>query len=267
MLNPISITLYLAATGLLSWCLFFAAGNNHAKPRHWVAVAFAALALHGLLLHQSTFAGTDINLGFFNAISLSAWLIALTVVSASALRQPLDNLALFALPLAALGVLLSALYPGIHLLPREQGAGPELHVATSLFAYSILTIAALQSVLLAVQERRLRNHRPGHLRHILPPLQVQESLLIQFIAVGFSLLSLSLLSGFMFLEDLFAQHLIHKTVLSAIAWLVFAILLLGRWRFGWRGPRLARWSLSGFSLLMLAYFGSKLVLELLLEQS
>ncbi len=266
MLSPLSIAFYLTATGLLSGGLFFAKDNKGPQPRYWIATAFAALALHGFLLHQSTFAGTDINLGFFNAISLSAWLIALTVVSASTLRQPLDNLALFALPMAALGVLLSALYPGLHLLPREQGAGPELHVATSLFAYSILTIAALQSILLAVQEHRLRHHHPGRLRHVLPPLQVQESLLIQFVAIGFALLSLSLLSGFMFLEDLFAQHLVHKTVLSAIAWLVFAALLLGRWRFGWRGPRLARWSLAGFALLMLAYFGSKLVLELLLER-
>jgi ABC-type uncharacterized transport system permease subunit len=91
-------------------------------------------------------------------------------------------------------------------------------------------------------------------------------LLFQMIAIGFVLLSLALLSGLLFLEDIFTQHLVHKTVLSSIAWAVFGILLWGRWRFGWRGRTAIRWTLSGFATLALAYFGSKLVLELLLKR-
>jgi ABC-type uncharacterized transport system permease subunit len=99
----------------------------------------------------------------------------------------------------------------------------------------------------------------------LPPLQTMESLLFEMIAVGFVLLSLALLSGFSFLEDMFAQRQVHKTVLSIIAWFVFGTLLWGRYRFGWRGQKALIWTLSGFVVLMLAYFGSKVVIELILS--
>jgi ABC-type uncharacterized transport system permease subunit len=110
---------------------------------------------------------------------------------------------------------------------------------------------------------RLRHHRPGGLLRALPPLAVMETLLFQTLGLGFALLSLALFSGLIFIQDMFAQHLAHKTVLSIFAWLVFAVLLWGRWRFGWRGRTAIRWTLGGFALLVLAYFGSKFVLELI----
>ena len=119
---------------------------------------------------------------------------------------------------------------------------------------------------LAVQERRLRTRRLGGISRGLPPLVTMESLLFQMIGAGFGALTLSLLSGFFFLDNLFAQHLVHKTVLSIAAWLVFATLLWGRRRYGWRGRTAIRWTLSGFAVLVLAYFGSKLVLELVLRR-
>jgi ABC-type uncharacterized transport system permease subunit len=91
-----------------------------------------------------------------------------------------------------------------------------------------------------------------------------ETLLFQFLSFGFVGLSASLVTGFIFLEDIFGQHLVHKTVLSIIAWVILGILLIGRFKFGWRGKTAIRWSLSAFALLMLAYFGSKLVLEFIL---
>jgi ABC-type uncharacterized transport system permease subunit len=84
--------------------------------------------------------------------------------------------------------------------------------------------------------------------------------------LGVSFLSLSLITGFLFVEDLFVQHLVHKTVLSIIAWCVFTILLWGHWQYGWRGRTAIKWNLSGFFVLMLAYFGSKFVLELILKK-
>ena len=102
---------------------------------------------------------------------------------------------------------------------------------------------------------------------MLPPLQVQESLLFQLIGIGFFMLSLSLVSGVIFIDDIFAQHLVHKTALSLVAWVVFGVLLWGRWRHGWRGRTAIRWSLAGAVVLALAYFGSKLVLELVLGRS
>jgi ABC-type uncharacterized transport system permease subunit len=93
-----------------------------------------------------------------------------------------------------------------------------------------------------------------------------EDLLIQILVGGFFLLSLSLATGFMFVSDLLSQHLAHKTVFSVLAWLIFALVLAGRWARGWRGPRLVRLTLGGFVLLLLAYFGSKFVLELILHR-
>jgi len=139
-----------------------------------------------------------------------------------------------------------------------------LLIVLSIMAYSLFAIAAVQAILLAIQDHQLRNRRPGGIIRALPPLQTMEDLLMQLILAGFILLTLALLSGFFFLEDIFAQHLVHKTVLSIAAWLVFATLLWGRWKFGWRGRTAIRWTLGGYIALMLAYFGSKLVLELLL---
>jgi ABC-type uncharacterized transport system permease subunit len=166
--------------------------------------------------------------------------------------------------MAALTIALMFAYPSQHILSEIGHWQLELHILLSILAYSLLVIAALQAVLLAVQDHQLRNRHPGGLIRALPPLQTMETLLIQLIATGFVLLSLALLTGLFFLEDIFAQHLVHKTVLSLIAWGVFATLLWGHWRFGWRGRVAIRWTLGGFLFLMLAYFGSKLVLELLL---
>jgi ABC-type uncharacterized transport system permease subunit len=93
-----------------------------------------------------------------------------------------------------------------------------------------------------------------------------ESLLFQMLTTGIAFLSISLASGFLFIENLFAQHLVHKTVLSILAWLIFTGLLIGRSRYGWRGKTAIQWTLIGFISLLLAYFGSKLVLELILQR-
>jgi len=119
---------------------------------------------------------------------------------------------------------------------------------------------------MAVQDYYLRHKKPLKVMRHLPPLQVMETLLFQLIITGFVLLTLSLLSGAIFVENMFAQHLAHKTLLSSLAWLVFAGLLWGRWQYGWRGRIVLQWTLTGFMVLMLAYLGSKLVLELILQR-
>jgi len=143
----------------------------------------------------------------------------------------------------------------------------KLHVLLSMLAYSLLTLASVQALLLAVQDHYLRKRRPGGFIRALPPLMTMEALLFEMIGIGFVLLTLALLSGFAFLENMFAQHLVHKTVLSVVAWMVFGGLLLGRRVWGWRGRKAIVWTLSGFAILILAYFGSKLVLELVLHRA
>jgi ABC-type uncharacterized transport system permease subunit len=141
-----------------------------------------------------------------------------------------------------------------------------VHILTSVIAFSLLNIAALQAVLLAIQDQQLKSHPPKHFIQSLPPLQTMETLLFQMLGTGLFFLTISLISGFIFIEDLFAQHLVHKTVLSIVAWIIFSCLLIGRMRYGWRGQTAIRWTLTGFILLLLAYFGSKLVLEIILHR-
>jgi ABC-type uncharacterized transport system permease subunit len=138
------------------------------------------------------------------------------------------------------------------------------HIILSVAAYALITIAAAMAVALALLDRRLRDRKSLGWLSILPSVEALESGTFQALSAGFAILTLSLFSGFIFVENLFGQQLSRKTVLSCLAWVVFAILLFGRWRFGWRGRTATRWMLSGFALLGLAYFGSKLVLEMIL---
>lgn len=172
-------------------------------------------------------------------------------------------LALLTLGLAALGVLVPLLWPA----PQRGGLSwqIELHAAVALAAYAALSLATLQALLVAHQEQALRQRRaPLGGRLSLPPLSAMETTLFRWIQTGFALLSLTLLSGMLFIRDWFSQHLVHKTVLTCLAWAVFAALLLGHWRAGWRGRQAARWTLVGMALLLLAFFGSKFALEVVL---
>ena len=230
-----------------------------------IVLGYVALLLHAIMLYFELFTNQGLNLSFFNAVSLAAWTIA-GLLLVSALTKPIENLGIFALPLAAITVLLDLRFPGDHLLGTDADWALRLHVLTSILAYSLLTLASAQAILLAVQDNHLRRHHPGGFIRALPPLQTMEALLFEMISLGFVLLSVGLLTGFLYLEDMFAQHLVHKTVLSIAAWIAFAVLLWGRYRFGWRGRTAIRWTLVGFAVLMLAYFGSKAVIELVLQR-
>jgi ABC-type uncharacterized transport system permease subunit len=177
-----------------------------------------------------------------------------------------EKLGLAVLPIAALMLALDLNFDDkLHLL-QAYNWQMSTHILTSIIAFSLLNIAALQAILLAIQDQQLKSHPPKRFIQSLPPLQTMETLLFQMLGVGVFFLSISLISGFMFVENLFAQHLVHKTVLSILAWIIFSSLLLGRTRYGWRGQLAIQWTLIGFVSLLLAYFGSKLVLELILHR-
>jgi len=234
-----------------------------ARPAPVLLLGFAAVLLHGVLLYQAIFRPGGLDLGLANSLSLVGWQLALLVLLAN-LRQPLGIVITGLLPVAALTV------AGMHWqvadrpLIAHTSWALDTHIVVSLAAYSLLALAAIMALGLAVQDYRLRHHKPGPWLTVLPPLAVLEHLLFLFLAAGFALLTLALFAGLVFVHDLFAQHLVHKTVLSLLAWLVFALLLWGRFRHGWRGRKAIRWTLAGFILLALAYFGSKTVLELVL---
>lgn len=257
--------LYLASGTLIALRLFLRDSEFRPPRVLGLVLGAAGVIVHALLLYQNIITETGINLGFFNAVSLAAWTI-LALLLGSASTKPVENLGIVLFPLAALMVYLESRYPTVRLLGQSASWGLKIHVLVSMLAYSLLALASVQAILLAIQDHHLHNRHPGGFVRALPPLQTMESLLFEMIGAGFMLLTLSLLSGFVFLEDMLAQHLVHKTILSVLGWFVFGTLLIGRFRAGWRGRTAIIWTLSGFVVLMLAYFGSKAVLELILQR-
>lgn len=257
MLTPITVFAVFAALAYGTAVWLSLRGRAGAG---WVSVI--ALGLHLLTLLAGLKAAQN-HLGLALALSLVTWQTALllSLLWRVAALSPLRTLIY---PLAALGGLLAALPATGSGADAPQNWKIALHAALSIFAAGLLTLAAAQALALEALDRLL--HRPDQLPKVLrlPPMQASEDWLFQLIAAGFFVLSLALLSGLIFVDDLFAQHLAHKTILSLIAWAIFAALLLGRLRWGWRGRRAVRFALSGYAALLLAYFGSKLVLEQIL---
>jgi len=250
---------YLAAAGLL----FRGMGRGRPAPgRGWLLAAAPAVLLHAgyhVAVAWRTSGGPDMH--FFSALSLVGLGMAAMTMLVGA-RGRMAALGVFVFPLAAVLLLATQL--------RGPAPAPvlewrlQLHAWLALLAYAALAIAALLAVRLWLQERALRQRAFHTWLRALPALSELETLLFRTIAVGFGLLSLTLLTGVLFVEDFLSQHLVHKSVLSMLSWLVFGGLLLGRWRYGWRGVRAVHWTLTAMALLLLAFFGSKFVLELLL---
>ncbi len=263
LLSVVTVFFYVLGSASLGFAVLKNTDSPLGKKSLILPVGFVAVFCHILLLYNTIHVGTGLNLGFYNAASLISCVIVLFVL-VTALKKAILNLTLFIMPMAAITVTLSLVFPDEQIIGGDS-QGLKIHILLSIVAYSLLTIAAIQACLLAFQENRLRNKHPTPIMNFLPPLQMMEHLLVQVIVLGFFILSLSLATGFMFLHDIFSQHLVHKTVLSILAWLLFAILLWGRWAKGWRGQTIIRWTLGGFLSLMLAYFGSKFVLELILS--
>lgn len=253
------IIMYLSLTGLLLYRLV----SGGTKPRKTTILIPGSLTilLHGYLLYIHLYTPNGLDLSFFTVFSLVAWVIA-TLIMLVAWREPVENLAIGVLPIAAIAVLLRLTSNQVHHLSTALSTGLEIHIITSIISYSLLSIAALQAILLYIQNAYLHNKHPAGFIRALPPLETMEKLLFRMIGTGFVVLCVSLATGLFYIEDLISQH---KTVLSLGAWILFAVLLYGRWRFGWRGRTAIRWTLTGFALLLLAYFGSKFVLELILH--
>ncbi|MCB1872228.1 MAG: cytochrome c biogenesis protein CcsA [Chromatiaceae bacterium] len=262
----LAIACYVAGTVVIAMRLFRSSSAAKIPRPVGIALGFAGVLLHGIFLYQQLFTNAGINLGFFDAGALVTWTILLLLLI-SAISKPVENLAILLFPLAAVMIILAIRFHTSHFLSAAAPWGLRVHVLISLLAYSLLAMASVQAILLAVQDHHLRHRHPGGFIRSLPPLQTMEALLFEMIGAGFVLLTIALLSGFMFLEDMFAQRLAHKTVLSIAAWIVFGSLLWGRFKSGWRGQKALIWTLTGFVVLMLAYFGSKFVLELVLNKA
>jgi ABC-type uncharacterized transport system permease subunit len=265
-----NMTAYLAAL------LYVACALLPEKQRMPVAIGTVlAWALHGFVLGSGVIGSDFLRLGFAAMLSATLW-VTVAAYWVENRNFSLDGLRLLVLPSAALAVLLPVLFPG-SLVPLA-GKSPLFawHIALSMLAYSTLTIAAFHAVLMAVQESRLHvlpsaaARKGWFLTAIdrLPALLTMEKLLFRLIGFGFALLTLTVLSGVFFSEELFGKAFKweHKTVFTMLSWALFGLLLAGRkWR-GWRGKTALSFTLTGFTTLLLAYVGSRFVMEVVLHR-
>lgn len=268
-LSLFAIIAYMAATiGTIRSLRFDYRSSKHPPGMRAGILALGWLALipHGVLWLGSIQPETGLDFSLLNALSLVSGVAVLMLLLAAAFK-PVDKLGIVIYPLAAVILALKLGIPAASHGVHNHSWPMTVHILSSMLAFSLLNIAAMQALLLALQDRGLRTRQMASpLIRSLPPLQTMENLLFQLIGGGFALLTVSLGSGFIFLENMFAQHLAHKTVLSILAWVFFAVVLAGRVRYGWRGQVAIRWTLGGFISLMLAYLGSKLVLEWILQR-
>lgn len=232
----------------------------------------AAWLVHGATLWMAVRAPGSLRLGFAAMLSSALW-VSVAAYWIENRNYGLDGLRRLVMPFAALAVALQAIFPGD--LVALEGRSPMFgwHIAIATLAYSTLTIAAFHAVLMALQESRLHTRRERRTFFTaaldqLPALLTMEKLLFRMIAFGFVLLSLTVLSGIVFSEQLFGQALKwdHKSIFTLASWLLFACLLAGRHLRGWRGKTALSFTLAGFATLLLAYVGSRFVFEVVLHR-
>lgn len=262
-LSYFAISAYLAAALLL---MRFFSKNELAHPHQQTTSLLISFAIIAQTLTFTNFWTTEgVVFGLANSASFVAWLIAI-LLFLSSISKPVHALGILVYPLAAITLAFSIAFPdATGKEATHMSLALASHVFLSITAYALLALAVCQSVLLKIQERHLHGRKINTFINKLPALQTMENLMFQGLRIGFYLLTLSLITGFIIVEDFFTQRLIHTATLSLIAWGIFAALFFGRKLFGWRGKQAITATQVGFAILVLAYFGSKFVIERLLS--
>ena len=246
--------------------------RNTQRPRAllpinpWERSAIAlALLLQGYGLYSEMFSSGNLRFSFSLAASLMLWL-AVLIYWLESFRLHMEGMQPMVLPLAAVGAILPVIFPQTHEIANAQAVGFKMHFLTAMLAYSLFTLSALHAIFMSFMERKLHQGALNGYQADLPSILSMESLLFRMIGIAFLLLTLTLLSGLFFSEQIFGKAFVldHKTVFAFASWAIFAALLFGRYSYGWRGRIALRWTLAGFLLLVLAYIGSRFVSEVLL---
>ncbi len=260
------ILIHLAVAALYVAAAWLCGDASHGSRRRAGAALIAlALVLHGSAIAYAVFTPAGLDLSFVHALSLVAWLTVL-VAGLSGLLGKMPAVTTVVLPVAAFCALAPLAATSPHRFPYAAQPWAAVHIAVALVAYALFVVAAMQALVLTGLERRLRRGIADDGGSRTAPLLTLESFLFRLVAVGFVLLTLTIASGLLFSEQLFARPMAfnHKNLFSMLGWITFATLLIGRWRWGWRGRHALYWVLVGTGLLVLGYLGSKFVVEVLL---
>lgn len=236
------------------------------KRKYFFIVWFIALAIHILSIHMPVMNGEPLSFSFFTLSSYVMWFISL-LLFITTINRKIESLAIIIIPSTVLSIVLGMTIGSGSERIVSMHSGLGIHILISLLAYSILMLASFQSILLHTQNKHLHNRQNNGFIRTLPSLEDMEHFLFRLITIGVILLTLSLASGFYYLENLFGSHVAHKTILSIISWVIFTALLMGRWKYGWRGKTAVRWTLTGFIVLAIAFFGSKFIQEFVIDNN
>ena len=228
------------------------------------SLLFASIVIHGLVAYLNIDTAEGQNLGLFNIFVMTTW-IAMAIVFWNLIKHQANALLLISLPIAALSLLEVAIIESDAVVSKRHSAYDLWHILLAICSMSTLLLAAMQSLLVLYIDNGLRNH-PATIYNWLGPLQSMERYLIQLLSLGFFLMTISLALTFWISSTAFEAQALHKIVLTLLSWVVLAILLFGHYQRGWRGVFAAKWTLVGVFLLLLGYFGSKLVLEFILSK-
>lgn len=189
--------------------------------------------------------------------------IGVTLFLLLSIKYPIQSMLLFIYP-AAIASTLAFLITDPTYTDSQFNSGILVHITLSILAYCVLSLAAIQAILVVYRNKQLKLHQRKSWVDKLPPLLVMESILFDLLKSGTVLLAAAIFAGFLFIENLFAQHLAHKTFFSLIALALYTALLIGRRKYGWRGALAASLTLWATASLMLGFFGTKFVLETIL---
>lgn len=234
------------------------------NTRVTLALLVPGLLMQAYLLNAWIISYNGENFSLLYMVSLTTWLL-LCFSCIFSLFERARGMWLLILPLNVAAFAAASFLPGHLTVQLSKSPGILLHIITSMISYSLLGFACMQAVLLLIFDTLLRKHNILAIANYFPPLQTLENWLVRLLLIGFTLLSISLLTGLFYLEDMFAQHQVHKTILSIFAWMVFAVFLLLHQLYGLRGRTASIWTICGFLILMLSYFGSKLAKEIILR--
>lgn len=260
-LSIIAIILYTTAT-TLQFAVF--QGKMPQRPNLALLMGLLAVIAHSAGIWHQIVEPESINFGIFSAQTLICLIISL-IVTLFAITKPVHNSKLFVFPVTIISIILVLNSDEGQRLVDKSDTGLLIHAALSVVAYAVFLLAAIQAGLLYAQNKQLKHHLTGKLIKALPPLQTTEAILFEIIWVGLVLLTLAIISGALFIDNLFDQQIAHKTVFTILSWLLFAILIAARKFWGWRGLIAAKIAITGFALLMLGYLGSSIVIEYMIQ--
>ncbi len=231
--------------------------QDDSKARKIAGLALLPIILHGWLLLQSINTDLGLNLSISNIFTLTFWLVSIVIIISS-IKRKLGILVIVILPISGLALLISQLIGQQYLIDASSPLFL-IHILISITAISIISLAAIQSLFVSLLDSRLKQH-PAPPARGLPALQDMENFLIILIWTGFILLTLSLITTTLFLKGSDVAIPLFKSLFSIVSWLVFAIFLIGRHLKGWRAKTVSYWAISGFVLLFMAYFGTRIFL-------